>query len=333
MITLEQRIDLLVQLGHYLQHDPEWAIAKANAKSENAWFVEPFIELASVNVINEFLDARKLSQWVAGYNIRQTQGTPKKVGLVMAGNIPLVGFHDFLCGFISGHTLIIKPSSKDRVLIKQIIKKLSEWDHRVAESVVFAERLKGCDAYIATGSNNSGRYFEYYFRNYPSIIRKNRTSVAILTGNETNDDLDKLADDMLLYFGFGCRNVSKIYVPRNYDFIPLLNALDKYKWMEDHSKFKNNYDYNLSLYILNHQYYMTNGTVLLIENAPVFSPISQINFEYYDGKAPTDLLVKFADQIQCIIGNGYTPFGRAQSPALSDYADGVDTMHFLFGLS
>ena len=329
MITLEQRISLLIQLGHYMQQDDEWSLIKEKANSENPWFVEAFTNIASSNIVGEFLNEDKLRQWVSSYDVHDGVRSPKKVGLVMAGNIPLVGFHDFLCGFLSGHKLIIKPSSKDSILIKHILKKMAEWDDRVDESVVFAEQLKGCDAYIATGSNNSGRYFEYYFRNYPSIIRKNRTSAAILTGSETSADIENLADDLLLYFGFGCRNVSKLYIPREYDFIPLLRALDKYKWMEEHPKFKNNYDYNLSLHLLNHQYYMTNGTVLLVENTSLFSPISQINIEYYESDTPTDLFLQFADQLQCIVGGAYTPFGKAQSPSLNDYADGVDTMQFL----
>lgn len=329
MITLYEKLDLLERLRVDLQHNEEWNLIKTRAFEENGWFVAPFTDLAIANIINEFLDAGKLANWIKSYGIPANRTTPKTIGLVMAGNIPLVGFHDFLCGFLSGHKLLVKPSSKDNALIRHVVKKLAEWDERINEAVVFAERLKNCDAYIATGSNNSGRYFEYYFRNYPSIIRKNRTSVAVLSGSERSTDLQNLADDMLLYFGLGCRNVSKIYVPRDYDFIPLLHAMDKYMWMEDHSKFKNNYDYNLSLHILNHQYYMTNGTVLLVENPFIFSPISQVNFEFYDDNAPTDLSLKFADQIQCVAGSADMTFGKAQFPSLTDYADGVDTLKFL----
>lgn len=332
MIKLEERINLLTQLGTYMQQDSEWQQVKQRATLENGWFVESFIDLAASNIVNEFLDRNKLLHWVSQYDIMEYVTTPKKVGIIMAGNIPLVGFHDFLCVFISGHHAIIKPSSKDSVLIKHLVKKLAEWDERINEVVVFAEQLKGCDAYIATGSNNSGRYFEYYFKNYPNIIRKNRTSAAILTGNESEQDMQALVDDILLYFGFGCRNVSKLYVPKGYDFIPLLQALNKYKWMEDHAKFKNNYDYNLSLHILNHQYYMTNGTLLLVEKTELFSPISQVNFDFYE-EAPTNLLEQFVDQLQCVVGSHGIPFGKAQSPSLTDYADGVDTMQFLTALN
>lgn len=331
-MQLDQRIELLEQLADHMTNSPEWRQVKESAYAENAWFVPDFIELASFNIIKTYLDPDKLRTWINQYPLPAKNPAKKKVGLVMAGNIPLVGFHDFLCGFLSGHQLVVKPSAKDSVLIKHLVSKLAEWNDSVNDQVVFAERLIGCDAYIATGSNNSGRYFEYYFRNYPSIIRKNRTSTAILTGLESPADLDNLADDILLYFGLGCRNVSKIYIPKGYDFIPLLNSLDKYKWMEDHSKFKNNYDYNLSLHILNHQYYMTNGVVIMVENPSLFSPISQLHFEFYEEKPPANLPEQFGDQLQCIVGTGYIPFGSAQSPGLEEYADGVDTMRFFSGL-
>ncbi len=247
----------------------------------------------------------------------------------MAGNIPLVGFHDWLCVFISGHKALIKPSSKDQVLIKHLLEKLNEWNADAATFSEFSEMLKGCDAYIATGSNNSSRYFEYYFKKYPHIIRRNRTSVAVLTGKETNEELEKLADDVYLYFGLGCRNVTKIYVPEEYDFIPLLEAFRKYNYLADHHKYKNNYDYNLALHLLNKKYYMTNGSILLIEDAPFFSPISQLNYEFYNDRNILQNLLKQNSDLQCIVGKDFTAFGESQSPVISDYADGVDTLHFL----
>jgi hypothetical protein len=332
-MELQERISLLGRLGDYIQlNNDDWQAVKHKAFTINGWFVEEFVDLAAKNICEHFLQADKLTAWALQYELPNNNTQPKTVGLVMAGNIPLVGFHDFLCGFITGHKLAIKPSSKDTVLTQHLLNKLIEWAPELAEYIVFAERLAGCDAYIATGSNNSGRYFEYYFKNYPSIIRKNRTSVAVLNGSETAAELEKLADDLLLYFGLGCRNVSKLYVPRGYDFVPLLGALDKYKWMEDHHKFKNNYDYNLSLLILNYQYYMTNGTLLLVEKEEIFSAISQANFEFYDDEAPTNLLETYANQIQCVVGSGYLPLGQAQSPSLTDYADGVDTVAFFKSL-
>jgi hypothetical protein len=192
--------------------------------------------------------------------------------------------------------------------------------------------IKNCDAYIATGSNNSSRYFEYYFAKYPSIIRKNRTSAAILTGKETIEELEKLADDVYQFFGLGCRNVTKIFVPKDYDFVPLLNAFKKYDHLIDHHKYKNNYDYNLAIHILNKQYYMTNGSIILVENESPFSPISQLHYEYYTDENGVREKLKEDQNIQCIVSKKDIGFGEAQCPGVYDYADGVDTMEFLKSL-
>jgi hypothetical protein len=192
--------------------------------------------------------------------------------------------------------------------------------------------LKDCDAYIATGSDNSSRYFEYYFGRYPSIIRKNRTSVAILTGNETEEQLSLLADDIMLYFGLGCRNVTKLYVPKNYDFVPLLNALRKYKWMFDHHKYRSNYDYQLAIYLMNNIYYMTNDCIVMIENDLLFSPIGSLHYSYYESADEVLATLTNNEQVQAIAGIGHIPFGQVQNPGLTDYADGVDVMSFLLGL-
>jgi len=247
----------------------------------------------------------------------------------MAGNIPLVGFHDFLCVFISGHKAIIKPSSKDEVLIQHIAKKLFEWNKETEEYILFAENLKNCDAYIATGSNNSSRYFEYYFGKYPGIIRRNKTSAAILKGDESENELSLLADDIQQYFGMGCRNITHLFVPKDYDFIPLLNALKKYDYFKDFHKYKNNYDYCLALLILNRRFYMTNDSIILTENESIFSPVSQLSYSFYeDIKLLQSTLLNNKD-LQCIAGKNFIPFGKSQAPALTDYADGIDTMQFL----
>ncbi len=196
-----------------------------------------------------------------------------------------------------------------------------------------AEMLKACDAYIATGSNNSSRYFEYYFSRYPHIIRKNRTSVSVLTGNETAAELEGLADDVYLYFGLGCRNVTKIYVPEQYDFVPLLEAFRKYTWMADHHKYKNNYDYNLAIHLLNKNYYMTNGSILLMEDPSLFSPISQLNYEFYGPNEDPAAKLAGNPDLQCLVGKGGISFGLSQQPSLNDYADGVDSLSFLSGLA
>ena len=325
-MDLQKRIGLMARLGNYmLSSEPEWTAAKEKAYLQNNWFIPHFIDLATKNIAGEFLKEEALEQWVQPYNFPTTQPQPKNVGIVMAGNIPLVGFHDFLAVFISGHIQTIKLSSGDQVLLKHIVAKLTEWDSSVTDFVRFSEFLKGCDAYIATGSNNTSRYFQYYFDKYPNIIRRNRTSVAVLDGTETSDQLEKLADDVYLFFGRGCRNVTKLYVPRGFDFTPVLDVFNKYNYLAEHYKYKNNYDYQLALLILNKQYYMTNGSILLIEAASLFTPISRLNYEYYDSKPA----VFEKDSLQCTVGQGNVPFGQAQLPGLCDYADGINILQFL----
>lgn len=327
-MNLQMRIDIAAQLGEYILSDStDWQKAKQEANLKNPWFTPGFIDLASQNIAQNFLDKAKLKSWISSYEIETA--APKKIGIVMAGNIPLVGFHDLLCVFISGNKAFIKTSSKDDVLIKHLVQKLSEWNEEINELIFFQEMLKGCDAYIATGSNNSARYFEYYFKKYPHIIRRNRTSVAVIDGNETTGELEKLADDVHLYFGMGCRNVTKLFVPKGYDFIPLLSAFKKYDHFKEHHKYKNNYDYNLALHILNGKFYMTNESIILLENSAIFSPISQLNYEFYTDKNEVVEALKSMEDLQCTVGHRYTPFGQAQIPSLSDYADGIDTINFL----
>jgi hypothetical protein len=356
-MNLEQRINLLGELGDYcLSEEPGWISAQRRAHAENGWFTPEFIQLAIRQIAAEYLQKDLLAQWADSYSLPAANPAPKTIGLTMAGNIPLVGFHDFLSVFIAGHHQRIKPSSRDNVLIRHLIAQLEKYDPRVSSLVSFPERLTGSDAFIATGSNNSARYFEYYFAKYPHIIRRNRTSVAILTGEESHKDLDRLANDVFQYFGLGCRNVTKLYVPEKYDFLSLLEAFRRYDYLTDLSKYKNNYDYQLTLLILNKKYYMTNESVLLVENASSFSPISVLHYEYYrPGEDPLPFLVGHQD-IQCVVaspshtsGKGLVgtastpdspshtlmtlvPFGQAQHPSLTDYADGVDTLQFLSSL-
>ena len=332
-MNLIERIDLLVELGKYLQSDTEeWKLTKQKAFEKNGWFTIEFIDLSVKNIVDEFLQKDSLQHWCKTYFLDDNI-SPKNVGVVMAGNIPLVGFHDFLTIFISGHKQTIKLSSKDDILLKHIVEKLIEWKPLLTDLITFADMLKGCDAYIATGSNNSARYFDYYFGRFPSIIRPNRTSVAILTGNEKQEELDHLSDDVHAFFGLGCRNVTKIYVPEEYDFVPLLNAFKKYTYFSDHTKYRNNYDYNLALLIMNNIYYMTNESLLLVENEQIFSPISQLNFSFYKPENVNALqqTLKADENIQCIVGDDLA-FGKAQQPSLFNYADGIDTMEFLLGL-
>lgn len=329
-MNLQQRIDILTKLGNYMQSDdPVWLEAKEKASRQNGWFITEFTELSVQNIAISFLQKNILEKWVSANQLPETNPHPKKVGIVMAGNIPLVGFHDFLCVFIAGHKALIKPSSKDETLIRHITETLMDWNEEIKDLVQFETMLKNCDAYIATGSNNSAGYFEYYFKKYPHIIRRNRTSVAILTGEETKEELEMLADDVFLYFGLGCRNVTKIYVPEKYDFIPLLDALKKYDRFADHHKYKNNYDYYLAIHLLNKKFYMSTASILLIEDPSVFSPISQLNYEYYTDVDELTASLKDNSSIQCIVGKNFVPFGQSQRPTISDYADGVDTLQFL----
>jgi len=332
-MILQDRIGLLKRLGSYiLSGDGRWKEAREKASLQNGWFAPEFVALAIENIAKKFLKEDELIRWSAHYKIQTLNSSPRKVGIVMAGNIPLVGFHDLLSVFISGHKALIKPSSKDEVLIKELAEVLKTWEPQVSSLIEFSEMLKDCDAYITTGSNNTSRYFEYYFGKYRHIIRRNKTSVAVLTGNETKIDLEGLAGDVYQFFGLGCRNVTKLYVPKGYDFGSLIAVFKKYNYLADHHKYKNNYDYNLTLHILNNKFYMTNGSILLVEDSSIFSPISQLNYEYYASRDELLSSLYNNQDIQGIIGKNHIPFGQAQSPGLFDYADKVDTMEFLQSL-
>lgn len=331
-MNLQNRIDLLAELGQYLQQNsPEWTEAKLKAENKNPWFIQPFIDTAVDNIVQQFLQKSQLEAWTRHYHLNNSI-QPKTVGIVMAGNIPMVGFHDFLCVFISGHRQKIKLSSKDDVLLPFLINWLINQNEEVGRFVAIADQLKECDAYIATGSNNTALYFEQYFGKYPHIIRKNKTSVAVLTGTESTEELGLLSQDIHLYFGLGCRNVTKLYVPQQYDFIPLLRSFDQYAYLKDHHRYMNNYDYQLSVLLINGIPYMTNGNTLLHENKGLFSPISVVHYEHY---VDYDLLMESLgreNDVQCMVSLSQTGMGMAQQPDLFTYADGVDTVQFLLTL-
>jgi len=327
MVSKEDRIDLLHRLGEYMSGgDEAWLHAKDMATSRNSWFDPENIELATSGIVTQLLQKDLLTKWASAYT---TAAEAKKVGIVMAGNIPMVGFHDFLCGFVSGHDMQIKLSSKDDILLRHTVEKLKEWAPALNDHIIFSDNLKGCDAYIATGSNNTSRYFEQYFSKWPNIIRKNRTSVAILRGDETPEELKLLGKDMFSYYGLGCRNVTKVYVPEGYDFQLLLNGLDSFKELMLHHKYKNNYDYQLAIYLLNKVPYMTNDFVLMIENKVPFSAVSVLHYEYYTSEPTLLQDLQSDDNIQCVVDNRQIGYGSSQQPSLTDYADGVDTMMFL----
>ncbi|MBL7765491.1 MAG: acyl-CoA reductase [Chitinophagaceae bacterium] len=330
---ISNRIELLLKLRDYLlSDDEELALKKELTERENGWFTQHFINFSIKQITEQFLDPVKLKDFSGRFDTAECKAYQKSIGIIMAGNIPLVGFHDFLCVFLSGFNIRIKLSGKDNIMLPHLLDKLFEWDPSLKATISFEDMLKGCDAYIATGGNNSARYFEYYFAKFPHIIRKNRTSVALLDGTETTDELSLLADDVYTYFGLGCRNVTKLYVPENYDFIPLLAAFKKYDELKHHNKYRNNFDYQLALYILNNQYYMSNESLLFIENASVFSAVSVLHYETYSDLKNTLDPLKNNESIQAIVGHGHIPFGQSQSPALHDFADGVDTVAFLNSL-
>jgi len=327
----QKNIELLCTLGdHLIAPSAEMDHIKELAFQQNAWFTPENIDLAINNIVSSYLQKQALGSWLGQYRVNTLK---KTVGIVMAGNLPMVGFHDLLCGFVSGHNIRIKTSSKDHVLISHCVDKLHEWDHTTVERIQIAEQLKNCDAYIATGNNNSARYFEQYFGKYPHIIRKNRTSVAILSGDESAESLKLLADDVFQFYGLGCRNVTQLLVPEHYNFEPLLNAFKKYDWLIDKHKYKNNFDYHLAIYLLNRVPYMTNDSCLLVENDQPFSAVSVVHYRYYTDRQEAIAALKTNEAIQAIVGDGLLPFGSSQQPRLNDYADGIDTMQFLSELS
>lgn len=337
-MTLSDRIKILSQLGDRLSEFSEKDEAVFQmAYLKNKWFTTENIKKSIHNIRTYFLNTEALQSWVAKYNFGEQ--TPQTVGLIMAGNIPLVGFHDVLATFISGHKMMIKLSDKDQVLLPWILDLMKGIAPEVEQSYTFQERMANFDVVIATGSNNTARYFESYFSKYPHIIRKNRNAVAVLTGTESPKDLSDLGKDIFEYFGLGCRNVAKIYVPENFNFEILMEALHEYKDIILHNKYKNNFDYNYTLFILNKVQHYMNGCILVLEDDNIQSRIASLHYEKYSDKE--DLKQKLTSkrtEIQCVVGaqpiEGFDviPFGKSQQPRLDQYADGVDTLSFLTNL-
>ncbi|HLP64463.1 acyl-CoA reductase [Flavobacterium sp.] len=305
------------------------------SQSHNGWFTPEQVFFA-VQSWAEALKEENINHWLSNYDFSNVQ--PKTIGLILAGNIPLVGFHDFLSVLISGHKAIVKTSSNDQKLVPFLAKYLISVDERLADFIHFTEgKLEHFDAVIATGSNNTARYFEYYFKDKPSIIRKNRNSVAVLNGKESHDDLVNLGEDIFRYFGLGCRNVSKLFVPKDYDFQPFFQAIYEYKDVIFYEKYSNNYDYNKAVFLMSNFKLLDNEFLTLKEDSSYASPISSVFYEYYDSiEDITVQLQNDADQIQCIVSNGLIPnsipFGQTQKPQLWDYADNVDTLAFLISI-
>ncbi len=309
-----------------------------NVHAYNPWFIPEFVK-TSLRSIRQMLDEEELHQWLNKYSIPQQKEKPKKIGVVMAGNIPLVGFHDFMCVLLSGHALQVKTSSKDEKLITFLTSVLTRIEPSLSDKIEFTGILKNFDAVIATGSDNSARYFDYYFGKYPNIIRKNRTSAAVLNGKEEMPELEKIADDTLLYFGLGCRNVSKLFLPAGYDPTRLFSAFEKYSYLANHHKFMNNHDYNRSVYLVNSIPHLDNGFIIMKEDEELFSPLSVVFYEFYKNRSHLiEKLKTNHELLQCIVSTGKLDGlpsvlpGRAQFPGPGEYADNVDTMKFLLSL-
>ncbi len=338
-MILSKRIELLARLGDHLQENDEYLEAVMHRTHyNNPWFTIENQQRAIKAIATSFLQKEKLAVWADKSKVKDPAKL-QTVGLVMAGNIPLVGFHDMLCVFISGHKSRIKLSDKDKFLLPYLVKLLVQFDAEAAIYFEFVEVLKDFEVVIATGSNNSARYFESYFGKVPNIIRRNRNAVAVLDGEETGDELLALGKDIFRYFGLGCRNVSKLYLPEGYDFQLLLERLHEYREIILHHKYKNNFDYSMALLMMNRDMYWNNGAVILTENPSVASRIATVHYEHY--KNTEDLAIELTnrkDEIQCVVskmtirGIPTIPFGKAQEPELDDYADGVNTLEFLVGL-
>ena len=356
-MTLDNRIKAFVSLGSFLKQFSGKKIKQEN-NPLNSFFYDDFEELIKIvhihnpwfteeNVRNA-IDAISLSlnpelvvDWTSNYLIDLNKAKePKRIAVIMAGNIPLVGFHDMLCVLISGNKFIGKLSSDDKHLLPFIAKILISIDSKFADYIDFtSDQLKNFDAVIATGSNNSARYFDYYFGKYPNIIRKNRNSIAVITGNETHEELKLLGNDIFQYFGLGCRNVSKLFVPTGYKFDTFYESVFDFKEIVNNNKYANNYEYNRTVYLMSsNPSLLDNNFLLLKEDVAYSSPIGVLFYEYYDSlKSLNTRLENEFEQIQCIVSNSSEiknaiPFGNAQSPQLKDYADGVDTLKFLIEL-
>ncbi len=339
MTRVEQHIEGFKKLGLYLQEiDKENSTYQPlfdcieQAKHRNGWFTEASC-LFALKSWGEQLSVAALNQWISGYT--REDRPAKRLGLVLAGNIPLVGFHDVVCVLLAGHNAQIKLSSSDPLLIPFLVQKLVEWDSLFENRISFTQdRLKNFDAVIATGSNNAARYFEHYFSNVPCLIRKNRNGIAVLEGTESEEELAGFAKDVVQYYGLGCRSTAKVYLPKGYDMNLIFGALYPYASLTDSEKYCNNYDYNKAVFLMSEYAILDNGFFLLREASSFASPIGCLHYEFYnDLETLKAHLSNHTEEIQCIsskldVQQG-VPLGQAQKPALWDYADNVDTLKFL----
>jgi glycerophosphoryl diester phosphodiesterase len=352
-MTISKRIEAFAKLGEFLGQFKRTGLEKIDLSVNEKYFDEFERQINRAihyngwftkdNVLFAFeewallLTTDNLTKWVSKYP--KEISSPKTIGLIMAGNIPLVGFHDFLTVLMSGNSVKAKLSSNDKQFFPMISSLLKEVEPEFNGKISFTEtKLENFEAVVATGSNNTARYFNHYFKGYPSIIRQNRNSVAVLSGNETEDELRALGEDIFRYFGLGCRSVSKLFVPRGYDFDNIFKAIFHHKEIINHAKYANNYDYNKAVYLMSEFQLIENGFFMLKEEASFGSPIATMFYEYYDDdEMLKNKLIIESDKIQCVVGNnnwvdGEVAFGESQHPSLWEYADGVDTMEFLLNL-
>lgn len=310
------------------------------SEAENPWFTRDF-QLINLKAWGEILNENKLEEWLSSYpEVEKSNQKGKKVGLILAGNIPLVGFHDILCVLMSGHVALTKLSSKDRLMYPLLKDIISDIDQETGNKwiILEEEKLTGMDALIATGSDNSARYFDYYFGKYPNIIRKNRNSVAVLSGNETDKDIQALGDDIFLYFGLGCRSVSKLYIPEDFGPEQFYPYIEQYAHLYQHTKYANNYDYQKAVYLVNKVHIYDNGFLILKEDRSLSSPVGCLYFERYKNLSEViDELGRQFDKIQCVVSGIHElpkriQFGKSQFPELYEYADNIDSLKFLFNL-
>lgn len=336
-LNTEDRLQALIELGEVLrQGDEHLDHLIQTAVGYNPWFTAAFTKKAT-DALAEMLKADAMRSWNAQWAHYPVVHNPKKIGLILAGNIPMVGFHDVLCVLAAGHIALIKCSSQDNKLLPYVLNKLCSIEPAFEEQIKYTEKLENFDAVIATGSNNSSRYFEYYFGKVPHIIRKNRNSVAILRGDESKADLHALGTDIFDYFGLGCRNVSKLMVPEGYDFRSFFEAIESFGEISQHHKYHNNYDYHKSIFLVNGEEHLDNGFLLLKKDTKLASPLAVLHYENYANQAElSDKLLNKAAEIQCIASmhpiesaNQIVPFGSTQQPRLWDYADGINLMQFL----
>ena len=334
-MSVEERIAAFYKTGNSVVtlNEEKFQSLALKARNENPWFTEDSIRMA-VSGLQRILSHNALNTWTSGYNLNVPA---RKIAVVMAGNIPFVGFHDLLCVLICGHSICIKSSSKDSTLIHFIVDTLTEIEPRFKNRIEFSDQLKNFDSIIATGSDNTSRYFEYYFGKYPHIIRKNRTSVAILNGHETESELIDLGIDVFSYFGLGCRNVSKLYIPQEYPVENVLRNWESFKEIIHHHKYCNNYDYQKSVLLVTGAQFLDNGFVMLQETEKLVSPIAVLYYQRYKSTDDlTEILEANKQKIQCVVDNSdksKIKFGQAQYPLPGDYADQIDTLKFLTGLN